>query len=708
MDARTFQNDLFERSRGMTLQSRFMVYFGTVVISLLMVVSILVGHRQSISLIQQTEARGLGVAKSIAATVTASLMSYDHAALQSAAQNAKDTTGVSYVVILNKENQIGGFSDRPDLQLKTLEDPLSLAIQKSEATLVQRVEGSGLLGVEEEHLDIAVPVYVESGGVRWGTVRVGLSLSLVHHEIANTRRLLTLLGIVAVGIVLFAARIFTLQITRPLERFAHATTKIAAGDLDHAVEERPVGELRELARSFNKMTSDLKRSRDAIRYQNQHLENMVQERTAALREKARELERANAELLEVDRLKSDFLSNVSHELRTPLTSIRSFTEIMLDNSMQLSDPERLEFLGIVATQADRLTRLISDLLDLSKIEAGEFHCHMETINPHAFLRPCIETLRTIARDKDVALEVDVPDSLPSILGDRDRLHQVLSNLIDNALKFTPAGGTVRVSAQVEATRVIATEAPPAGVVCDLPESGEYLVVRVSDTGVGIPREFQQHIFEKFGQVGNVLTNKPQGTGLGLAISGSIMVQHSGALWVRSRNGDGSSFFFSIPVVVDSEALGPESGEAPVYPALPPANSSELVAAIEAHTLGRRVLVVDDEPDTVAFITELLEPLGFRAIGCTSGNQAVAKARDLRPDCIVLDSHMPEINGCDVLRLLKGDASTKNIPVVVMGDPTEGRRVTELGAASLVPRPETRTDLVSATRSVATEIQGALP
>ena len=706
MDARTFQNDLFERSRGMTLQSRFMVYFGTVVILLLMVVSILVGHRQSTSLIQQTEARGLGVAKSIAATVTSSLMSYDHAALQSAAQNAKDTTGVSYVIILNKENQIGGYSDRPELQLETLEDPLSLSIQSSDKTLVQRIGQSGVLGIDDEHLDIAVPVYVEARGVRWGTVRVGLSLSLVHREIANTRRLLMLLGIVAVGIVLFAARIFTLQLTRPLERLAHATTKIAAGDLDHAVEEKPVGELRELARSFNKMTSDLKRSRDAIRYQNQHLENMVQERTAALREKARELERANAELLEVDRLKSDFLSNVSHELRTPLTSIRSFTEIMLDGTMQLSDPERLEFLGIVATQADRLTRLISDLLDLSKIEAGEFHCQMETINPMAFLRPCIETLRTIARDKDVALETDVPDGLPSILGDRDRLHQVLSNLIDNALKFTPAGGTVRVAVRVAPTRVFNEETPPAGVVCDLPESGEYLVVRVTDTGVGIPKEYQQHIFEKFGQVGNVLTNKPQGTGLGLAISGSIMVQHSGALWVRSRNGEGSSFFFSIPVVVESDDLVLESGAMPSYPALPPANSSELVAAIEAHALGRRVLVVDDEPDVVAYITELLEPLGFRAIGCTSASQAVAKARDLRPDCVVLDSSMPEINGFDVLRLLKADAVTKNIPVIVMGDANDVRRVSELGAASLVPRPEPGGTVIASTRTVATEFQGA--
>jgi len=684
-------HDILERGRGMTLQSRFMLYFGAVVVTLMATVTLIVNERQTQTMLQQTEARGLAVAKSIAATVTKSLMSYDSTGLQTAAQNAKDTTGAGYVIILNKENLIGGFSGHPEFQLKKLRDPVSLSLDSISEPMVHRIAEDEVLGITDEHLDIAVPVYVEAGGVRWGTVRVGLSLSILHAELARTRRLLLILSTVAVAIVLLAARFFTLQITRPLERLAHATAAIARGDLDHAVEEEPVGELRELARSFNKMTSDLKRSRDAIRYQNQHLENMVQERTAALREKARELEKANAELLEVDRLKSDFLSNVSHELRTPLTSIRSFTEIMVDRGMELGEEERYEFLDIVASQAERLTRLISDLLDLSKIEAGEFHCHMETIAPHQFIKPCVETLRTIAREKHVMLKIDVPDDLPAILGDRDRLQQVLTNLVDNALKFTPAGGSVTISATTSPQRIPEPHGTPAGLVCDMPESGEYLLLSVSDDGVGIAAEHQQHIFDKFGQVGNVLTNKPQGTGLGLAISGNIMIQHSGALWVKSHIGEGSTFYFSVPVVTRAEQNGSRDAADPAYPALPPQDSSELISMIETHAIGTRVLIVDDDSEMVSHLTVTLEPLGFRAIGCTSANHAVAKARDLRPDCIVLDANMPELSGFDVLRLLKSDPSTQNIPVIVMGVEPDDHRAHELGAVGHVERPGTERD-----------------
>lgn len=672
--------NLGRKSRGLSIQSRFMLYFGAVVVTLMAAVILLVGHRQSDTMLRQTKARGEAVANSIAAVVTPSLLSYDSVTLQAAAEQAKKDAGVEYVVILNKEFEVEGFSGNPQRQREVLDDALSLAAQRAPGTLIQEVSDNPEFGIEGEHLDISVPVYIESSSVKWGTVRVGLSLENLNAEIASTQRVLVLLGVAAVLIVLLSARFFTSRITQPLQSLAAATAEIAAGNLETEMDEDLVGELGNLAHSFNKMVADLRHSRDAIHYQHQHLENMVQERTGALREKARELEKANAELKQVDAMKSDFLSNVSHELRTPLTSIRSFTEIMLDDEMVLSDEERDEFLNIVSSQADRLTRLISDLLDLSKIEAGEFHLQREPLEVEGLVDRVVGTLRNLAMEKGVELTTTLEPDLPLIYGDVDRLSQVLTNLIDNALKFTPAEGSVSVHARVSAERARREDDRFSGVESDTPAVNEYVVFEVRDTGVGIAPTDQRKIFEKFGQVGNVLTSKPQGTGLGLAISGNIMAQHEGAIWVESAPEEGSTFAFSVPTSTDEGELGQPVPEAETRVTGDP---QDLVDTLERVTTGKRVLVVDDDPDMVRTLTSLLEPVGFRALGCTSGGQAVAKARDLRPDCILLDTVMPEINGFDVLRLLKADPATAEIPVVIISEGDDEHRAFELGAADCV-------------------------
>jgi signal transduction histidine kinase len=583
-------------------------------------------------------------------------------------------------------------------------------------TMGQQLRAAREKGVD--HLDLAVPVHVNGTTKPWGTVQVGLALAPLRHTLVRMRLLLVGLGIAAVFITLISARFLSRQIIDPIGGLAAATASIAAGNLDHNVQENLVGELGDLARSFNQMTTDLRRNRDDIRNHNQHLENVVQQRTAALAQKARELEAVNAELKELDRLKSDFLSNVSHELRTPLTAIRSFTEILLDPDPNLSSAERIEFLQIVAAQAERLTRLISDLLDLSKIEAGKFECRPMPLDVAALVDSCADSLRRLAVDKGVALRVEI-GPVPRIAADVDRMSQVLTNLIDNAIKFTPSGGTVTVSACTNQRRrcVIGVERPGAlprgafhGVEGRADPADEYVVVSVHDTGIGISAADEQRVFDKFGQVGNVLTDKPQGTGLGLPISGSIAVQHGGALWVESSPGIGTVFAVSIPVAPAPERGGsgsaaPGRERAAIAPGTRAARSdpssrtagdsgdtdgegedSNLVEALQRSTAGKRVLVVDDEPFIVAALTELLEPAGYGVIGCGSGSEAVARARQYKPDAVVLDIMMPEINGFDVLRLLKSDSSTASIPVIVLSVLDDRNKAIELGAAEYVRKP----------------------
>jgi signal transduction histidine kinase len=672
------------------MQSRFMIYFGTVVVAMMLLVILVVGQRQMFTAMGQIEKRGGVIASSAASASHNALLNYDYSSLQRIVDQMHGQTAASYVIVHDKEGKVAGFSGRPELQGQTLDDNISVEALREGTEVHQRHRGSGHLTTDPDGIiEVAFPVHVEGSEERWGTVRVGLPLSELRSQLQATFRDLTLLGLLAVVVVLLTARYFTSQITDPLRQIALATGEVANGQLDHELDEDLVGELGETARSFNKMTEDLRRSQDAIRYQKRHLENMVQERTAALRQKARELEKANRELKEVDRLKSDFLSNVSHELRTPLTSIRSFTEILLDSPTAISIEEQKEFLAIIAGQTDRLTRLIGDLLDLSRIEAGEFRCELEPVPLDEFvIAPALETMRRLVDEVGIELVTEFePDLLP-VLGDADRLSQVITNLVDNALKFTEPGGRLEIITRSTRERVPHDLAAGGffGVVADTPEQGDYVVISVRDNGCGIPLEDRQRIFEKFGQVGNVLTNKPQGTGLGLAICGNILAQHGGAIWVDSEIGGGSTFSISIPVSGNASRYLRHNTVSDPIPALR-GTADDLSTALQQVASGPRVLVIDDDEDAVRHMVRALEPLGYRAISCLGGREALKKAQELKPDAVVLDALMPDRNGYEVLRDLKNDGRTSRIPVVVLGPMSEMAKSYELGAAVHITRDE---------------------
>ena len=272
--------------------------------------------------------------------------------------------------------------------------------------------------------------------------------------------------------------------------------------------------------------------------------------------------------------------------------------------------------------------------------------------------------------------------------DPAQLDQVLTNLVDNSLKFTEPGGRLEISTRLTEERVPKDLAEGGffGVAADTPEQGSYVVISVSDNGCGIPLEDRQRIFEKFGQVGNVLTNKPQGTGLGLAICGNILSQHGGAIWVDSELGVGSTFSVSIPVSgAASHHLRGSTASDPI-PALR-GTADDLSTALQQVASGPRVLVIDDDEDAVRHMVRALEPLGYRAISCLGGRAALKKVQELKPDAVVLDALMPDRNGYEVLRDLKNDGRTSSIPVVVLGPLSEMAKSYELGAAIHITRDE---------------------
>jgi signal transduction histidine kinase len=336
------------------------------------------------------------------------------------------------------------------------------------------------------------------------------------------------------------------------------------GSFVHApigVDERPVGVLSaylaagrvyfspELLQFFLTLAGELGLGlRNAEHYRalddlSHELEGKVHQRTA-------ELERANRRLQELDRLKSDFVATVSHELRTPLTSIRSLSESLRDGLDGASVPPDVQHqvLDIIVQESQRLSRMINQVLDLSKIEAGQMEWDLAPVDLREVVAHAVDTNRALFDEKRIDLSVQA-ETLPTIVvADRDRIIQVVTNLLSNAAKFTPSGGRVEVRTAAE---------------------GNVGAVEVRDSGVGIAPDEIEAVFEKFRQVGDTLTAKPHGTGLGLPISREIVQRLGGSLTAQAQPGHGSSFRMALPLATDQ----PEQAGPPDLTRLPPVSVS---------------------------------------------------------------------------------------------------------------------------------------
>jgi signal transduction histidine kinase len=272
-------------------------------------------------------------------------------------------------------------------------------------------------------------------------------------------------------------------------------------------------EIEVLAEEFNRMTDNLREAYSGM-------EKKVQLRT-------HELALANERLKELDRMKSDFVSNVSHELRTPLTAIKGAVDLMLRRVTGPLTEKQVHYLTRVKSNTQHLTGLINDLLDLSKIESGRIEVRSSPVSLSNLVHEVVDALRPLAAEKVIELQSAVPRKSILVLADRDKINQVLMNLIGNALKFTPVQGRVTVSTSTN--------------------GDENVQVSVSDTGPGVPPDETNKIFAKFYQVAELNGTNPKGTGLGLAIAKALVELHGGQIWVESEPSRGSTFCFTLPL-----------------------------------------------------------------------------------------------------------------------------------------------------------------
>jgi len=392
-----------------------------------------------------------------------------------------------------------------------------------------------------------------------------------------------------------------------------------------------------------------------------------------------EAKQARSAAEEADAAKSSFLSTVSHELRTPLTSVLGFAKIIRrrleerlfplipedDRKVQQAKRQVMDNLSVVVSEGERLTKLIDDVLDLAKIEAGKFTWNMEPISVPDVIDRALSATASLFEAKKLTLIREVADSLPVVTGDRDRLIQVVINLISNAVKFTESG-SIRCAASVA-------------------QSGE-IQVSVTDSGIGIAASDQPKVFEKFKQVGDTLTDKPKGTGLGLPICKEIVEYHGGRIWVESEPGNGSTFTFTLPA---PGSVASQSGPAPVA-----ARSIDIEALVRqlresvAHHNPRRnsILVVDDDPNIRSLLQQEFTEAGYSVRLAENGRQALALVRDEAPGLIILDIMMPEMNGFDVAAVLKNDPATMDIPIIILSIVEDKERGFRLGVDRYLTKP----------------------
>ncbi len=412
------------------------------------------------------------------------------------------------------------------------------------------------------------------------------------------------------------------------------------------------------------------------------------------------LEDSNRKLVELDQIKSRFFANISHELRTPLTLLLAPLEALMQRFNRAFDEDTRNLLGTMHANGMRLLKLINDLLDLVRLESGRMEVKHEPLEVAEFAKGLTSAARQVADDKRIKLETFVDPALGTVLADRDKLEKIVLNLLFNALKFTPAGGSVSLRAE---------------------QQGEEVILTVSDTGMGIAAKNLPFIFDRFWQADGSSKRKYQGVGIGLALVKELVEIQNGKVGVESQEGKGTTFTVRLPyekaqvierqqqaetgekapgeaetggTVTSEEWLANLYRRAELFPALTPLQQT--VKPVEFTGNGRRatLLVADDEPDMLRFLKSQLAA-HYEVIEAVDGQQAVEKASQFLPDIILLDMMMPEKDGLQACREIRAHTPTQNIPVILLtARADEETKLTALGvgASDFLAKPFSTTEL----------------
>ncbi len=381
--------------------------------------------------------------------------------------------------------------------------------------------------------------------------------------------------------------------------------------------------------------------------------------TEELRQRGVEAEAAREAAEAANRAKSAFLANMSHELRTPLSAVIGYTELLEEEAADTGEPALLTDLAKIKSNAKHLLSLINDVLDLSKVEANRMEVVGETFDAGAFATEVVATVEALAKQKENVLELDLASDLGAMHTDAVKLRQCLFNLLGNASKFTEGG---RITLRVRREKAREGEADTVSFA-------------VEDTGIGMTPEQLERLFQRFTQADESTTRRFGGTGLGLALTRALSRLLGGDVTVNSTPGQGTCFTLRIPAILPAKA---SDGEV--------AGATRTTESVPADMQRDLVLVIDDEASQRELLTRFLRKQRFAVRTAGDGRSGLDLARRFRPRVILLDVMMPDADGWSVLRMLKADADTADIPVVIVSFVAEARLGASLGAADVVAKP----------------------
>lgn len=479
------------------------------------------------------------------------------------------------------------------------------------------------------------------------------------------------------------AVIFARSISRPISVLADGARQVGAGALDHRIQLSSGDEIEALAVTFNQMAADLQAKID-------------------------ETERANLELTQLDQLKSKFISMASHELRTPLIAIQGYVDLIRDGKGGNISQEQRKMLDTVSRNATRLARIVSELLDVSRIEENKLVLHRTPLALSEIVREIADEQRPYLDSRGHQLRLELDDRLPLVNGDRDRLAQVVINLLGNAIKYTPDRGQLSIRLEAETQRSDTD-----------PTSSEWVHLTVSDSGIGIKEEDIGKLFQRFSTLGDVTKHRTDksafmagGTGLGLSIVQGIVQAHDGRIWVESEYGKGSRFHVLLPALAGDVQAAPVETRRPAHSPADDGQAAEDDRAdvfkviqfetnhppqIERPAEQRlSVLVVDDEPDVITFTHEMLKDQ-YEIFSAETSANAIKEAIGRRPDLVLLDAWMPGISGYDVCRTLKRNRNTCDTPIIIFTAATQKideERARLAGADGFVTKPFRRDQMIA--------------
>lgn len=522
---------------------------------------------------------------------------------------------------------------------------------------------------EHDIYDLSYPI--DEG--KLGIIRLGISREKLFHQfkLEIITKLSILLGFLVLGV--FLSYLTSRQISKPINLLVEQTKKISTGKFDSEIQVKSKDEIGLLADSFNYMCSNLRSLTDELTRKIEELNNknveyemLYEEYTNQNEELSVNLEEVqfiNKELLqskqkaeESDRLKTAFLANISHEIRTPMNGIMGFADLL--KSPDLTATQLEKYVNIIEKSGKRMLNIIHNLIDISMIESNQADIYLEPYALNTLIEDLFAFFKPQTDNKRIQLnrKKELPDKKSVIFIDRNKITQVLSNLINNAIKFTESG---RITFGYEVLR-------------------SKIKFYVYDTGIGIKEEMLESIFKRFEQADFTYSKGYDGSGLGLSISKAFVEMHGGEIWVNSYPGEGSSFYFTIPheSLVIKKMFRPDHDDLDQK-----CNETDIPK-------GLKVLIAEDDQTSYFFLEEIFNDLNYEIIQARTGIEAIKLFKEnLDVDLIFLDIKMPEMNGIEACKRIK--KLNPNVPVFMQSaytQPTDKQKAFQAGCDEYITKP----------------------